>query len=76
MWHSQVLDVLNQYVIEVSPDLVVIGSEQLSKHSSELMGSFSLTAVKTLTYVPVLVVKINTVGECHKPSATLGRYSE
>lgn len=71
---SQVLDVLDQYIVDVCPDLVVLGSEQLSKHSSELMGSFSLTAVKTLIHVPVLVVKINTMGECHKPSVAFGMF--
>ncbi|GMH39988.1 hypothetical protein BSKO_07892 [Bryopsis sp. KO-2023] len=70
---AKVLDVMEQYVKEVSADLVVIGSEQLSKNVSEVMGSFAMTVVKSLTFIPVLVVKVNTSGDCHKPQETYGR---
>ena len=57
---------MEQYARSVSGDVVVVGSEQLSNQAAEVMGSFCMTVVKTLTFLPVLVVKVNTVGESHR----------
>lgn len=63
-------------MVDASASLVVMGSEELARSSSALVGSFSLTIVKTLTFVSVLVIKANTSGECHKLEEPLGEYSK
>eukprot|EP00210_Caulerpa_lentillifera_P008734 g8331.t1 len=63
---GRVMDMMEDYIHEVKAKLVVVGSENLSKENTEVIGSFAMTVVKTINYLPVLIVKINSTGECHK----------
>lgn len=60
------IDAMEDYLHEVNARLVVVGSENLAKESSEVIGSFAMTVVKTINYLPVLIVKVNSMGECHR----------
>jgi len=53
------------YIKAVNATMLVLGSENLAKDSSQTIGSFCLSAVKSFHEIPVLIVKVNSVGECH-----------
>lgn len=50
------------YVQEQAPSLVLVASERLASSGSAGLGSLSLTFVKAVTGVPILVVKRNSMG--------------
>ncbi len=62
----QVVRVIEDYIEKVGATLLVVGSENLAKESSETIGSFCVSVVKTIRDIPILVAKVNSVGKSHR----------
>ena len=64
--------VIEDYIDRVGATLLVVGSENLAKESSETIGSFCISVVKTIRDVPILVAKVNSIGKAHRQQAGEG----